>query len=199
MKLFYKENVIEAGCDEAGRGCLAGPVFAAAVVLPQNFDLKIINDSKKMNLKQRNEMRLYIESNCEHWAVASVSNEEIDSINILQASILAMHRALSLLKCDFEHIIADGNKFNKYKNIPHTCIVQGDAKYASIAAASILAKTHRDSFMHEIHREYSVYHWDKNMGYPTAEHRAAIELNGASKYHRMSFKLLSERNLFSDL
>lgn len=199
MELFLNKNIVEVGCDEAGRGCLAGPVFAAAVVLPNRFDLRIINDSKKMNKKQRDEMREYIENNSLNWAVASVNNQEIDNINILQASILAMHRALQLLKCTFEHIIVDGNKFKNYNNIPHTCIIKGDGKYASIAAASILAKTHRDEYMNSIHNEYQVYKWNKNMGYPTNEHRNAIVENGICKYHRKSFKLLPDNTLFDCL
>lgn len=181
---------MEAGCDEAGRGCLAGPVFAAAVILPDNFSDELLNDSKQLSEKQRAGLRPVIEREALAWAVASVDNHEIDKINILNASILAMHRALDQLKVRPGHIIVDGNRFKKYRDIPHLCIVKGDGKYMSIAAASVLAKTHRDEYMENLHALFPVYNWKKNKGYPTQEHRKGIEQAGVTEFHRTSFTLL---------
>jgi len=186
LKLSYS-NRIEAGCDEAGRGCLAGPVFAAAVILPKGFKNNLINDSKQLNKKRRDELKTIIENTAEYWAVAQVSNEEIDEINILNASYLAMHRALDKLKIVPELLLIDGNRFNKYKDIPHQCIIKGDGKYLSIAAASILAKTYRDEFMETAALKYPNYAWDKNKGYPTKEHKLAIMKYGYTGLHRKSF------------
>ncbi len=191
LKSHHTFGLIEAGCDEAGRGCLAGPVYAAAVILPANVSLPFLNDSKKLTEKERYRQRLLIEEKAMAWAVGSCSNEEIDRINILQASILAMHRAIDLLNVKPEHLIIDGNKFSKYQDVPFDCIVGGDGKYSSIAAASILAKTYRDDYMQQIHSEYPDYGWDQNKGYPTVKHRNVIKKIGASKYHRRSFKLFS--------
>ncbi len=179
----------EAGCDEAGRGALAGPVYAAAVILPDNFHNSLLNDSKKMSKKNRNLLRMEIEQRAIAWCVASVSAGEIDKINILNASIAAMHKALEGLKIQPEHIIVDGNRFKDFSDIPHSCIVGGDSKYLSIAAASVLAKTHRDEFMEKIAKEYPEFGWDKNMAYPTTAHREAIRIHGATPHHRMSFSL----------
>jgi len=187
---FYKEGLVEAGCDEAGRGCLAGPVFAAAVVLPSDFKNEMLNDSKQLTEKKRYQLREVIEREALAWAVGIVDNKEIDQINILNASILAMHRALDQLKVRPENIIVDGNRWKPYRDIPGTTIVKGDGKYLSIAAASILAKTYRDDFMLRIHEEYPQYHWDKNKGYPAKVHREAIRQFGTTPYHRMSFNLL---------
>lgn len=187
---YLNENMIEAGCDEAGRGCLAGPVFAAAVILPKDFYNPLLNDSKQISVKSRNLLRPIIEKEAIAWAVASVDNNEIDVINILKSSIKAMHLALEKLALQPGYILVDGNRFYKYKEIPHECIIKGDGKFASIAAASILAKTHRDEYMLSISKEFPQYSWDKNMAYPTKEHREAIERYGACKYHRMSFRLL---------
>lgn len=187
---YLNADLIEAGCDEAGRGCLAGPVFAAAVILPKDFYSPYLNDSKQISVKERNLLRPIIEKEAIAWAVASVDNNEIDIINILKASIKAMHLALDKLDVKPEYILVDGNRFYKYKEIPHECIIKGDGKFASIAAASILAKTHRDEFMLSISKEFPQYGWDRNMAYPTKEHREAIERHGTSKYHRMSFRLL---------
>lgn len=186
---FLEPNRIEVGCDEAGRGCLAGSVFAAAVILPDNFDAPELNDSKQLTEKQRDALRIQIEAQC-IWAVASVSPAEIDQINILKASFLAMHRALDQLKTKFEHILVDGNRFNPYKNTPHTCVVKGDGKYLSIAAASVLAKTHRDADMLALSQQYPHYAWQKNKGYPTPAHRKAIAEHGPSPVHRLTFQLL---------
>lgn len=186
----YKANCLEAGCDEAGRGCLAGPVVAAAVILPEHFSNKLLNDSKQLTEKQRENLRPIIEQEALAWAVAFVDNHEIDHINILNASILAMHKALDQLSVRPEHIIVDGNRFKKYLEIPHLCIVKGDGKYMSIAAASVLAKTHRDEFMRQLHEQFPVYNWKKNKGYPTQEHRQGIEQYGTTDYHRLSFTLL---------
>lgn len=187
---YYHKNVIEAGCDEAGRGCLAGPVFAAAVILPSDFKSDMLNDSKQLSEKKRYALREVIEHEALAWAVGIVSNEEIDEINILRASILGMHRALDGLKLRPEEVIVDGNRFTPYKNLPYTTIVKGDGKYMSIAAASILAKTYRDDYMRELHKEYPFYHWDKNKGYPAPAHRQAIREHGTTPYHRMTFNLL---------
>ena len=187
---FLQDGRIEAGCDEAGRGCLAGPVFAAAVILPDQFNHPLLNDSKQLTEHQRNTLRPIIEQEALAWCVGVVTATEIDEINILNASILAMHRALDGLGIRPEAILVDGNRFKPYHDIPSTCIVKGDATYRSIAAASILAKTHRDEFMDRIAAEYPQYAWDKNKGYPTKAHRQAIEQTGPSPYHRMSFRLI---------
>ena len=184
---FYKEGIIEAGCDEAGRGCLAGPVFAAAVILPNNFTHPLLNDSKQVTEKNRSILRYEIELNALDYCVASCSPEEIDKINILNASFLAMHRALDQLKIIPDHILVDGNRFKPYKKISNTCIVKGDGKYKSIAAASILAKTYRDEFMLSIADEFPMYFWHKNKGYPTLEHRIMVQKHGICKYHRKTF------------
>ncbi|MGY5848162.1 ribonuclease HII [Salegentibacter sp. HM20] len=189
----FDNKIIIAGTDEAGRGCLAGPVTAAAVVLPRNFKNDLLNDSKQTSLTARNLLRGIIEKECASFGVAQVWNGEIDQINILNASILAMHRALEKLDCDYKHIIVDGNRFKDFKNISHSCIIKGDAKFLSIAAASILAKTYRDACMEQLHEEFPMYNWKKNKGYPTKEHRAALEKYGPTKYHRQSFKLLPEQ------
>ncbi|MFA6770364.1 MAG: ribonuclease HII [Bacteroidales bacterium] len=186
---FYNNTKIEAGCDEAGRGCLAGPVFAAAVILPSNFYHPLLNDSKKLTKKERNLLKPIIEKEAIAWAVAQVSAQEIDNINVLNASILAMHRALDKLSTTPEHILVDGNRFKKYKETEHTCIVGGDGKYASIAAASVLAKTWRDNYMRELAGENPWYGWEKNMAYPTKNHREAILKFGVTKHHRKSFSL----------
>lgn len=183
----YTKNKIEAGCDEAGRGCLAGPVTAAAVILPKEFSNDILNDSKKLSEKQREELRPIIEKEAIAWAVAFVSPQEIDEINILHASFLAMHRAIDNLQTKAEFLLIDGNRFNPYPKIQHQCIIKGDGKYANIAAASVLAKTHRDAFMQQIHQEFPDYAWDKNKGYPTKAHHQGIMLHGITKYHRKSF------------
>ena len=188
LELKYDYHSIEAGCDEAGRGCLAGPVFAAAVILPDNFSDELLNDSKQLSEKQRAGLRPVIEREALAWAVASV-----DKINILNASILAMHRALDQLKVRPGHIIVDGNRFKKYRDIPHLCIVKGDGKYMSIAAASVLAKTHRDEYMENLHALFPVYNWKKNKGYPTQEHRKGIEQAGVTEFHRTSFTLLDSQ------
>ena len=191
LKTFYQKDLIEAGCDEAGRGCLAGPVFAAAVILPVNFNHPLLNDSKKVSEKNRNELRLIIEKSALAFAVASIDNDEIDKINILKASFKAMHLALDKLKKKPQLLLIDGNRFYNYKKIPHRCIIKGDSIYTSIAAASILAKTYRDGFMLKLHKKFPQYSWDKNKGYGTVLHRNAIEEFGQCKYHRKSFKLKS--------
>lgn len=189
----YKEGILEAGCDEAGRGCLAGPVVAAAVILPPDFDYGILNDSKKLSEKQRKYLRPLIEEGALAWAVEMVSNEEIDKVNILNASFLAMNRAVQKLKVKPRHLLIDGNRFRPQTNIPFTCIVKGDGRFYSIAAASVLAKTWRDAFMEKIHPEFPDYDWARNKGYPTLKHRKAIANSGITKYHRMSFRLLNEQ------
>ncbi|MBN2261487.1 MAG: ribonuclease HII [Prolixibacteraceae bacterium] len=189
---FYKQGIVEAGCDEAGRGCLAGPVVAAAVVLPENFDHPLLNDSKQLSEKQRDLLRPLIESQALAWAVGIVDNNEVDQINILNASFLAMHRAVDQLKITPQHLLIDGNRFKKYKNIEHLCVVKGDGKYMSIAAASVLAKTHRDSLMQQLHAQYPNYAWNKNKGYPTKDHRKAISIWGETQYHRKTFRLLPD-------
>lgn len=198
MLLPYLEaGRIEAGCDEAGRGCLAGPVFAAAVILPEGYDNEALNDSKQLSERRRDMMRPVIERDALAWAVGIVSWEEIDRINILNASFLAMHRAVDALSVRPQHLLIDGNRFKPYDGIPHTCIVKGDGKMMAIAAASILAKTHRDEFMAEIHKEFPQYGWNINKGYPTTAHRDAIRQYGATPYHRKSFRLLDcEPSLF---
>ena len=190
---FHTKGVIEAGCDEAGRGCLAGPVHAAAVILPKGWTNDLLNDSKKLTEAQRDKLRPIIEAEALSWAVGVVDQGEIDEINILNASFLAMHRAIKALKPVPEALLIDGNRFHQYESIPHHCIIKGDGKYLSIAAASVLAKTHRDEFMRKAHTEYPHYAWDRNMGYPTKAHRAAIAQHGATPYHRMSFRLLPDQ------
>lgn len=187
---FLNIDLIEAGCDEAGRGCLAGPVFAAAVILPKDFHHPLLNDSKQISARERDILRPIIEKEAVAWAVASVDNQEIDNINILRASILAMHKALDNLAIKPQYILVDGNRFYSYPDIPHSCIIKGDSKFASIAAASVLAKTHRDEFMLDISKEFPQYGWERNMAYPTKAHREAIEKYGVCKYHRISYKLL---------
>ena len=190
LKPFYLEEIIEAGCDEAGRGCFAGPVFAAAVILDKKFFHPLLNDSKQLTEKQRNELRPVIEKEAISFAVASIDNNEIDRINILKASFKAMHLAIDQLSPRPELLLIDGNRFIAYKKILHRCIIKGDALYASIAAASVLAKTYRDEYMLQLHQEFSQYAWQSNKGYGTAEHRKAIEVHGVCKYHRKSFRLL---------
>ena len=192
LKPYLNPDKIEAGCDEAGRGCLAGPVFAAAVILPEGFSNELLNDSKKLTEAQRYKLREVIECEAAAWAVGIVTAEEIDEINILRASILAMKRAVEQLKITPEHLLIDGNRFTPYKNIPYTTVVKGDATYMSIAAASILAKTYRDDYMQKIAEEYPAYDWKNNKGYPTAKHRAAIKAHGATPHHRMTFNLTGE-------
>lgn len=193
LALSLYPDRIEAGCDEAGRGCLAGPVFAAAVILPPDFVCEELNDSKQLSEKKRYALRPYIEDNALAWAVGIVDHTEIDKINILNASFLAMQRAVDLLKVKPEHLLIDGNRFNKNCNIPFSCIVKGDGKFMPIAAASILAKTYRDDYMDRLNKEYPMYGWSKNKGYPTKAHRKAIEEVGVSPYHRMTFNLLERQ------
>jgi ribonuclease HII len=193
---YYHQSLTEAGCDEAGRGCLAGPVVAAAVILPKNFSHPWLNDSKQLSESKRDFLRPIIELEAISWAIGIVTNEEIDQINILNASFLAMHRAIQQLNSIPEHLLIDGNRFKKYPNIPHTCIVKGDGKYLSIAAASILAKTYRDDFMLNAHQQYPQFGWDKNKGYPTKTHRSAIKETGLTPLHRKSFRLLDEQLSF---
>lgn len=195
LKPHLYEGLVEAGCDEAGRGCLAGSVFAAAVILPAGYDNAALNDSKKLTERRRYELREQIMADAEAWAVGEVTPEEIDRINILKASFLAMHRALDMLKVRPEAVIVDGNRFVPYRDLPYTTVVKGDGKYQAIAAASILAKTFRDDYMKSLHREYPCYGWDGNKGYPTAEHRRAIREHGVSPYHRMSYNLLGNGEL----
>lgn len=190
---YMKEGVLEAGCDEAGRGCLAGAVFAAAVILPPDFRNEILNDSKQLSEKQRYALRPIIEKEALGWAVGIVSPEEIDRINILNASFLAMHRAIEQLPVKPQHLLIDGNRFKPYPDIPHTCVIKGDGKYEAIAAASILAKTYRDDYMNRLHEEYPLYDWISNKGYPTKAHRAAIAQYGPTPYHRRSFQLLDRQ------
>lgn len=196
LKVFLHENEIEAGCDEAGRGCLAGPVYAAAVILPHDIETLCpelaagLNDSKQLSEKRRYALRPLIEQYATAWAVATCDNHEIDKLNILRCSILAMHRSLDKLQVRPTYILVDGNRFYPYGEVPYETVVKGDGKMMSIAAASILAKTYRDDFMADIHKEYPMYHWDRNKGYPSAEHRDAIRQNGATPYHRMTFNLL---------
>ncbi|MBU3927978.1 MAG: ribonuclease HII [Bacteroidetes bacterium] len=183
----FTGNLIEAGCDEAGRGCLAGPVFAAAVILPPGYQHELLNDSKKLSPKQRNILRQIIEKEAVAYGVASCSPEEIDEINILNASFLSMHRAIDTLRPNPQLLLIDGNRFTPYKTIPHRCLIKGDARYLSIAAASILAKTYRDEYMLELHHRYPNYAWLKNKGYPTMEHKLAIREFGITPYHRKTF------------
>ena len=189
LKPFLFNDLTEAGCDEAGRGCLAGPVFASAVILSPDFTHPLLNDSKQLSEAVRDKLRAVIEKEALDWSVAMVGNEEIDRINILNASIKAMHFALDSLKITPEMILVDGNRFLAYNQIPHTCIVKGDSKIASIAAASILAKTHRDEYIRKLSEDYPFYGWDKNKAYPTKQHREAILRWGSCKYHRKSFRL----------
>jgi len=193
LALQYQKEKLEVGTDEAGRGCLSGPVVAAAVILPDDFEHPLLNDSKQLTEKQRMLLRPYIEAHAVAWEVAYVSPKKIDKINILQASILAMHQSIDKLKVTPEFIIVDGNKFNPYKDIPHKTIVKGDAKFMSIAAASVLAKTYRDEYMEKIDKEFPQYNWKKNKGYPTKEHRNGIRAFGITKYHRKTFRLLPEQ------
>ena len=196
---FSHKNKIEAGCDEAGRGCLSGAVYAAAVILPKNFSNELLNDSKQLTEKNRYELRPIIEKEAISWAVGIVSPREIDKVNILNASFLAMHRAIDQLKIRPELLLIDGNRFNPYHNIPHECVIKGDGKYASIAAASILAKTYRDDYMKGLANKHPQYFWDSNKGYPTQAHRAAIQNFGITPHHRKSFRLLpiaKQGNLF---
>ena len=197
LQSHYYDGLIEAGCDEAGRGCLAGSVYAAAVILPQNYSHPYLNDSKQLTEKRRMILRKDIEKDAIAWAVGVVSPEEIDEINILKASFLAMHRAIDQLKVCPEALIIDGNRFTPYQNLPYTPIVKGDSKYLSIAAASILAKTYRDEYMEELHSQYPQYEWSKNKGYPTVAHREAIKKYGTTPFHRMSFNLLGEEKQLS--
>jgi len=186
---YHQEKLVEAGCDEAGRGCLAGPVFAAAVILPKNFQHPLLNDSKQLSDKQRFELRNVVEEQALAFAVAQVDHVEIDQINILQASILAMHRALDQLSLRPEFILVDGNRFKKYQSLPHECMVKGDGRFFSIAAASILAKTYRDEYMDNLAVEFPQYDWLNNKGYPTVKHREAVLKHGFSPYHRRTFKV----------
>lgn len=190
---FFSEDEIEAGCDEAGRGCLAGPVVAAAVVLPKNFQHPYLNDSKQLTHRQREKLRPIIEEQALDWAVAMVYNSEIDKTNILKASITAMHRAIEKLKVVPTSLLIDGNRFYPYKDIPHQCMIKGDSRFLSIAAASILAKTHRDEWMENAHIKHSNYNWSKNKGYPTREHREAIAKHGITPLHRKTFRLLDDQ------
>lgn len=189
LELKFSNN-IEVGCDEAGRGCLAGPVVAAAVLLPDGFNNPILNDSKKLSKTKRESLEIIIKKECISYGVGIVSPQEIDKINILNASILAMHRAIDKIKEEFELLLIDGNRFNPYKKVEHKCIIKGDGKFLSIAAASVLAKTARDRIMQNLSKEYPQYNWENNQGYPTKKHREAIQKFGANKYHRKSFQLL---------
>ena len=198
LKSHYYEGLIEAGCDEAGRGCLAGSVYAAAVILPPDYQNELLNDSKKLTAKKRYALREEIERDAIAWAVGIVTPEEIDKINILNASFLAMHRALDQLSVRPEAVIVDGNRFKPYQDLPSTTIVKGDGKYLSIAAASILAKTYRDDYMLSLAEEYPQYDWKSNMGYPTKKHRQAIREHGITPYHRKSYNLLGDGQLSFD-
>lgn len=192
---WFHKDLIEAGCDEAGRGCLAGSVFAAAVILPKDFRNDLLNDSKQLTEKQRYQLREVVQQEAVAWAVGIVTPEEIDKINILNASFLAMHRAIDQLTIRPQHLLIDGNRFKKYNDIPHTVVIKGDGKYLSIAAASILAKTYRDDYMNELHEQFPVYDWNKNKGYPTKKHREAISSSGTTPFHRMTFNLLGDGQL----
>lgn len=193
LKNNYSGYILEAGTDEAGRGCLSGPVVAAAVILPENFEHPFLNDSKQLSEKQRRKLRPFIEEHALTFGVSFVDEKEVDKINVLQASITGMHRSVDQLNPKPEYIIVDGNKFKPYKEIPHETIVKGDAKYLSIAAASVLAKTYRDEFMEKIHQEFPMYNWKQNKGYPTKQHREAIREFGITDYHRKTFRLLPEQ------
>lgn len=192
LKAAYDPELVEAGCDEAGRGCLAGPVFAAAVILPEGFEHPLLNDSKKLTALQRRSLREVIIGEARDYAVASVGNQEIDELNIFRSSIVAMHRALDKLSTAPEQLLIDGKFFSPYRQLPHRCIIQGDGRYLSIAAASILAKTYRDEFMESLHLEYPEYNWVRNKGYGTAQHREALQRHGVSPYHRRTFRLLPD-------
>ena len=197
LKAYFQEELIEAGCDEAGRGCLAGPVYAAAVILPKDFSHPLLNDSKQLTEEQRYELRPVVEQNALAFAVASLCNKQIDKINILKASFKSMHIAVKQLSIQPELLLIDGNRFIKYKKIPHKCIIQGDGIYASIAAASILAKTYRDDYMKELHRKFPKYNWASNKGYATREHQEALDQYGPCKFHRKTFRLsYNEPELF---
>ncbi len=196
LKPYFSKTLREAGCDEAGRGCLAGPVVAAAVILPEGWNHPLLNDSKLLSHTERESLGAILENELEHWAVAYVDHKEIDRINILNASFLAMHRAVDQLIQRPDLLLIDGNRFNPYPEIAHACIIKGDSKYRSIAAASILAKTHRDRFMAELDRDYPAYNWAQNKGYPTKAHRVAIAQHGASAHHRLSFRLLPKVGSF---
>lgn len=198
LQVCHTKGIIEAGCDEAGRGCLAGPVVAAAVILPENFSNELLNDSKKMTDKQRYALRPIIEEQALAWAVGIIDNTEIDEINILKASFKAMHKAVDQLTIRPEQLLIDGNRFTPYPEIPHLCMIKGDGRFMNIAAASVLAKTYRDDLMNELHEQFPFYGWDKNKGYPTKAHRTGIEQHGVTPFHRMSFTLLApaQLNLF---
>lgn len=198
LKSHYYDNLVEAGCDEAGRGCLAGSVYAAAVILPPDYENDLLNDSKKLTAKKRYALREVIQRDAMAWAVGIVTPEEIDKINILNASFLAMHRALDQLCLRPEAVIVDGNRFKPYQDLPFTTIVKGDGKYLSIAAASVLAKTYRDDYMLSLAKEYPQYDWQSNMGYPTKKHRQAIRDHGITPYHRKSYNLLGDGQLSFD-
>jgi ribonuclease HII len=199
LQSYYQDQFIEAGCDEAGRGCYAGPVFAAAVILPKDFHHPDLNDSKQVTPEKRNELKYFIKENAIAYAVAMVDNDEIDQINILRASFKAMHLALDKLRKRPSLLLIDGNRFVAYKKLKHQCIIQGDGLYASIAAASILAKTHRDAYMRQLHKEFPYYNWKQNKGYGTEEHRTAIDKHGLCKYHRKSFNINTHQtSLFDD-
>lgn len=189
LSSFYQEGKTEAGCDEAGRGCLAGPVFAAAVILPPDYHHKLLNDSKQLSEKQREKLRPEIEEEAIAWAVGSLDNHEIDKINILNASFASMHKAVAQLKIVPDLLLIDGNRFKPFPGIPHKCIIKGDSLFFSIAAASVLAKTYRDEYMLKLHEDFPVYGWDKNKGYPTKFHREAIVKHGITDYHRLSYRL----------
>lgn len=193
LELSLYPDLIEAGCDEAGRGCLAGAVFAAAVILPEGFTCEELNDSKQLTEKERYALRPIIEEKAVAWAVGIVDQKEIDDINILNASFLAMQRAVAALKVRPQHLLIDGNRFRKYEDIPHTCVVKGDGKLLPIAAASVLAKTYRDDYMLKLHEEFPLYNWDCNKGYPTKKHREAIEKYGVTPYHRLTFNLTEKQ------
>lgn len=196
---YFTPDLIEAGCDEAGRGCLAGPVVAAAVILPKDYRHELLNDSKQLDREEREQLRIEIESDALAWAVAEVSSEEIDEINILNASFKAMHRAIDKLSIIPQFLLIDGNRFNRYKEINHECIIKGDASYLSIAAASVMAKTYRDNLMQKLAEQFPGYSWETNVGYPTPEHREGIKKLGITPFHRKSFQLLpSQLELFSD-
>lgn len=193
LELSLYPDLVEAGCDEAGRGCLAGAVFAAAVILPKGFICEKLNDSKQLTEKERYALRPLIEEQALAWAIGIVDQKEIDEINILNASFLAMQRAVASLKTRPQHLLIDGNRFRKYEDIPHTCVVKGDGKLLPIAAASVLAKTYRDDYMLNLHREHPLYDWDHNKGYPTKKHREAIDKHGVTPYHRLTFNLIDKQ------
>lgn len=200
LQPFYDEKLLEAGCDEAGRGCLAGPVYAAAVILPKDFYHPLLNDSKQLTEEERYELRPFIEQNAISYALASLNNIQIDKINILRASFKSMHIAIKQLSMQPELLLIDGNRFTRYKRIPHKCIIQGDGIYASIAAASVLAKTYRDDYMKELHKKFPLYKWAQNKGYATREHQEALDQHGPCKFHRKTFRLsYSQPGLFEEV